>query len=251
MKLISSRTNPVVKQLVELASARERALQQLCIAEGFNTCATLVQSSKIRLEQLFVTVSMVKKAQHLASDDKITQVCDPVMQKISQSCSPSGILGLFHIPQQLMKKELSGPGLILAQVRDPGNVGTLLRSAAAFGISSVILVESADVWSPKVIQSTVGTIGVLDIFVMSWQEVYSLIPPERLCALVVRDGQLPTNLTLSRSFLIVGNESQGIPEAWIAQCGQRMTLPMPGNTESLNAAIAGAIGLYEMSLQRP
>lgn len=249
MKLISSRTNPVVKQLVELTSARERDRQRLCIAEGLNTCATLMQSSKIRLQQFFVTAPMVDRAQQLVSDNMITQVSDSVMQKISQSCSPSGILGLFHIPEQSTKKNLSGPGLILAQVRDPGNVGTLLRSAAAFGITCVILVESADVWSSKVIQATAGTIGALDIFVMNWQEICELIPAEHLCALVVRDGQPPANLTLSHSFLIVGNESQGIPDSWLSQCGHRMTLPMTGNAESLNAAIAGAIGLYEISLQ--
>lgn len=245
MKFISSRANPIVKQVAELSSSDERSARQLFIAEGLRTCASLC-SSGIRLQQLFVTDALLAQAQKLAPDSLITHVTDPVMQKISQTSTPSGMLGVFHIPKP--SSAISGPGIVLAQVREPGNVGTLIRSCAAFGMKTVVLVECADVWSHKVVQASAGVLGSVEIFVLSWPELLARQGNYKLCALVVRDGSKPADLTLDQSLLVVGNEAQGIPDAWLADCQQRMTLPMPGGTESLNAAVAGSIGLYEMSL---
>lgn len=246
MRLITSRTNPVIKQVAELTSARERTFQQLCIVEGVRTCTTLLNSSRMKLHQLFVTEPMIAQAKTVAPEHMITEVADSVMEKISQTSSSSGMLGVFHIPQPT--SALTGPGLVLAQVRDPGNVGTLIRTAAAFGMKSIILIESADVWSPKVLQATAGAVGSLDIFIMSWEELCMKVDKEKLCALVVRGGKQASEVKLAHSFLVVGNESQGIPPTWLADCRQKMTVAMPGEVESLNAAVAGSIALYEMGL---
>lgn len=245
MKLISSRTNPVIKQVAELSSSSERSAHQLFVAEGLRTCATLC-SSGIKLQQLFVTPPMIARAQEIADDFMITEVTDSVMEKISQTTTPSGMLGVFHIPTP--PATLQGGGVVLAQVREPGNVGTLIRSCAAFGMRTIVLIESADAWSPKVVQSSAGALGSVDIFVMTWAELRARKADLKLCALTVRGGHKPADLKLTGSLLVIGNESQGIPANWLADCEQRMTLPMPGVTESLNAAVAGSIGLYEMAM---
>lgn len=244
MNFISSRTNHIVKQVAELSSSDVRSARRLFIAEGLRTCSTLCESG-LKLQQLFVTQSLVAQAHELVDDHLITQVTDPVMEKISQATKPSGMLAVFHMPTPPVT--IPGAGIVLAQVREPGNVGTLIRSCAAFGMKSVILVESADVWSPKVVQATAGALGAVSLFVISWQELLERKGQLKLCALTVEGGNNPSNLDLGESLLVIGNEGHGIPESWIGDCQQRMTLPMPGGTESLNAAVAGSIGLYEMA----
>jgi TrmH family RNA methyltransferase len=271
MKFISSRTNPIIKEVAAVAtSSYERSDQQLFVAEGLRVCTTLC-SSGIQVQQLFATDSMLEHAKKLVdvsdlarrvspkpekrgeggrATTDVSQIChvtDEVMSKISQATTPSGLLGVFHIPKPAALPH--GPGIVLAQVREPGNVGTLIRSCAAFGMKTVVLVESADVWSPKVVQATAGALGSVNIVVCSWSELLARKGNLQLCALVVSEGSNPADLDLSTSLLVVGNEAQGIPDAWLADCEQRMTLPMPGGAESLNAAVAGSIGLYEMSLR--
>lgn len=112
------------------------------------------------------------------------------------------------------------------------------------GYKNVIIVQGCDPWSPKVIQASAGTIALVSIIQCSWEELIAKKGSTKLCALVVKDGYKPEDLDLKKSLLVVGNEAQGLPEAWIGQCEQKMTIPMPGNTESLNAAVAGSIALY-------
>jgi len=241
MNYITSRTNETIKRIASLANSRERAHYQLFLAEGLRVCTTLCTSG-MRLNHLYITEQMTAHAQQLAPDAVITVVSPHVMEKISQATTPSGIVGVFHIPPS--PTTLQGPGIVLAQVREPGNVGTLIRSCAAFGMRTVIIVDSADVWSHKVVQASAGTLGSVDIFVMSWNELIERKGSYRLCALIVSGGNAPHALDCTNSLLVVGNEAHGIPDAWIRDCEQKLTLPMPGNTESLNAAVAGSLGLY-------
>ncbi len=244
MKRISSRANPTIKHVASLASSSERERQGLFIAEGLRTCTTLC-SSGIKLQQLFVTPPMVAHALKLTNDLMITEVTHPVMEKISQMTTQSGMLGVFHIPET--PHALRDSGIVLAQLREPGNVGTLIRTCAAFGMRSVVLVETVDAWSPKVVQASAGALGFVDIFVMSWEELRVRKGSYKLCALVVNGGYPATDLLVTHSLLVIGNESQGVPAAWIKECDQHMTLPMPGGViDSLNAAVAGSIALYEM-----
>lgn len=251
MKEITSRTNPTVQYIVKIAtSSKARTDKRLFVAEGLRTCVSLYTSG-LKLNQLFVTGHIYLNQKHefeSIPENLITVVTDHVMEKISQATTPSGMLGLFHMPQA--PQAITGPGLVLAQVREPGNVGTLIRSCAAFGMRTVVLIESADVWSHKVVQATAGTLGMVDIFVLSWEELLACKNNYKLCALTVHDGTAPAALDFTNSLLIVGNEANGIPEVWLKECEQRITLSMPGDAESLNAAVAGSIGLYEMSRTR-
>ncbi len=246
MKIIESRQNPEVKGIVALHERKNRMQRKLYIAQGLRTCSALIESGQ-KLKNLYVTYRMLDHARDLVDEKLITVVNDDVMDKISTTENPSGMLGIFALPEQPTTPSLSS-GIVLARITDPGNMGTLIRSCAAMGHKTVVIIEGTDVWGPKVVQASAGTLGMMNIMTMSWQELVAAKQHTKLCALVVDNGKKPTEIDLTSTLLVVGNEGHGIPSEWLADCDTTLTLPMPGNAESLNAAIAGSIALYLASI---
>src|SRR5579863_4969161 len=165
-KKITSATNPLIQEVVKLHSTKYRTQLQKFIAEGFRTVSTLINNDMQPLT-LFVTEELLDDALTLASDEKIILVTSTIMDKISTTQSPSGILALFAIPPTPSFDQL-GTGIVLAQLQDPGNVGTLIRTAAAMNKKTVVCIESVDPWNPKVVQASAGTIGMVTIFTTTW-----------------------------------------------------------------------------------
>ena len=240
MKTITSRQNQLIKEIAALATAKERKKQQRFLAEGLRTVSTIAQHNAPEI--LFCTQETIHDAKRIADEERIIVVPESVMQKISPSTSAPGMIGVFAIPPA-PSTPLSA-GIVLAQVTNPGNMGTLIRTAAAMGINTVVVVEGTDPWHPKVIQASAGTIAAVHIYQLTWDQLLAKKGALSLCALVVSGGKDPSELPLANTLLVVGNEAHGLPAAWQADCTQRCTLAMPGNTESLNAAVAGAITLY-------
>jgi len=245
MKQIQSRQNPEIIAVAKLADAKERVSQDMFIAEGLRTCSALIES-RLKLVQIYALESQAQQAKSIAPENKITLIPKPVLEKISQTSTPSGIVGVFRLPQQYHLSQLQN-GIVMAQINDPGNMGTLIRTCAALSLKSVVVVEGCDPWSPKVVQATAGTIGLVDIYRVSWQELVDNKGSLNLCALVVDGGKQPSEITAKNTLLVVGNEAHGIPAPWIEDCTSSMTLPMQGNVESLNAAVAGSIALYALN----
>ncbi|MCL4229482.1 RNA methyltransferase [Candidatus Dependentiae bacterium] len=249
MKQIVSRHNPEIKAVCDLHHHKGRKQKQQFIAEGLRIIQTFLEYHH-PLVRLYACPEQVPLAKTLIQEDYITQVTEDVMSKMSTTTSPSGLLAVFSIPPSPAWDQLT-PGMVLAQIADPGNMGTLIRTAAAMNFKTVVVVDGCDPWSPKVIQASAGTMAGVRIFNCSWQELIQHKKPNLpLYALVVTGGKSPQDIAGKQALLVVGNEAQGMPSAWIAQCDGRITIPMPGKTESLNAAVAGSIALYLMSIQR-
>jgi len=242
--VITSRANPLVQQYAGLKTSQERYAQSLFTAEGIRICSTL-HASGIVLRHLLYTPEHEPTIVNEFPLDRCVRVTPQIIDKLTTTESPSGIIGIFEIPEE-PDPALITPGLVLADISTPGNMGTLIRTAAAMGVPSIVIVEGSDPWSPKVIQATAGLIGNVRIFQWSWKELISYAKQHNipLCGLVVSGGRAPQQLPLCQSLLIIGNEAQGLPHAWQKECKYLLTLPMPGNAESLNAAVAGSIALY-------
>lgn len=238
---ITSRQNPLIKHIVSLQEIAYRRLHKQFIAEGIRACTTLCKSGVPLLYLLYT------KEQETAIVDLFAQnyIClsDELMQKISATTTPSGLLGVYTMPTNQDSTTL-GAGLVLANIQNPGNMGTLIRTAAAIGVTSIVLVEGTDLWNPKVVQASAGTIGMVTFFELSWTALLEAKKNIPLCALVISGGNYPESIDLKKHLLVVGNEAHGIPGDWIKDCDTKVTLAMPGGTESLNAAIAGSIALY-------
>ena len=239
LKALTSAANPLIKLVVSLHESKARKEMGLCIVEGQRALETALQG--LKLETLYCTEPLIPAAESLAPSSKITVVTEPLMKKMSTATTPSGLLGVVHIPSAY--KELTS-GIVLAKISDPGNMGTLIRTAAACSVRSVVIIEGTDPWSPKAVQASAGTIGLVNIFQWDWKTLLQKKGTFNLAALIVEGGAPCTTLNPQNDLIVVGNEATGIPAEWIASCEKRVTLEMPGNTESLNAAVAGSIALY-------
>jgi TrmH family RNA methyltransferase len=245
LRTITSTNNDEIKKIAKLGMTKERATQGRFIAEGTRVCMTLLQAG-YKPEQIYVTnQEAADQFCPIITDKKVTIISEHVMEKISQATTPSGVLGVFPIPSKPSLDTLSS-GLVLAKIADPGNLGTLLRTAAAMNKRTVVLISSVDPYSPKVVQSSAGFIAHLDIFRLDWDTLIKAKNKRnlQLIALIVKDGKNPADISFENTLLVVGSEAHGIPEPWLDTCDTLMTIPMPGHIESLNAAVAGSIALY-------
>lgn len=242
--VITSRANPLVLQYAALKTSQERYAQSLFVAEGARVCTTLYEQG-MKLRHILFTPDHEHQMIQQFPFEQCIRVTPQIIEKIATTETPSGIVGIFEIPEEPNPATIT-PGLVLAEVSTPGNMGTLIRTAAAMGVTSVVVVEGSDPWSPKVVQATAGAIGAVTLFQWSWKELmeYSRTYKIPLCGLVVAGGKTPQEIPLRKSLLVVGNEAHGLPTPWQKECTYGMTIPMPGNGESLNAAIAGSIALY-------
>ncbi len=246
MKTITSRSNELIKHVSSLTHKKYRDLHQEYIAEGVRTCITLIEHSA-HLLHLFVTLDHKDSVPSSVADNNIVIVPDSVMLKLSSSAQPSGMIGQFKKPPTPSLDRL-GAGIVLACVGDPGNVGTLIRTTAALGYKTVVCIDGADPYSPKAIQASAGTVGMVHIFECSWKELVDHKKSIALTALVISGGKKPQEIVQKNLLIVIGSEAHGIPHEWLSDCDQLLTLPMPGGTESLNAAIAGSIALYQTLL---
>lgn len=244
MRIITSIHNEEVKLVAALKNGKDRDDQGRFIAEGQRVVSTFVEA-QWKPTMIYTTDTMITYAQQLVPADRITSVSHDVMKKMSQATTPSGILAVFRIPPTPDVAMLQS-GLVMANLSDPGNVGTLMRTCAAMKVPSVVMVEGVDPWHPKVIQASAGAISYLKIFQMSWQDLIAHKSSHTLYALTVSGGKDAKTVDATHALLVVGNEAHGLPAQWIADCGGKVTIAMPGKTESLNVAIAGSIALYEV-----
>ncbi len=250
MKTITSRQNQLIKQIASLHKRKNRTRFSQFIAEGFRTCETL-HKGNTKLIHLFATERCEKTALQITSKENIIIVLDHVMELISTQKNPPGILGVFtqtnvNIKNARIDKEKT---IVLANITDPGNIGTLIRTATAFGYTNIICIEGTDVWGPKIIHASAGTIAHTNIIVCSWQELLAQKKDVRLIALVVKNGTPLQNMSSENAILVIGNEAHGISQDWLETCDERGTITMPGKIESLNASISGAIAMYAMMKQ--
>lgn len=180
-------------------------------------------------------------------------VAPHVMQAASEVETSQGILAV------LARQELSLPEaldfvFIPAEVRDPGNLGTMLRTAAAAGVQAVFLPPgTVDAFSPKVLRSAMGAHFRLPLYALAWEEIHALLDKASLRVYLADAGQGVTYTTADFRLplaLIVGGEAEGAGVDAGSLAHERVRIPMPGGSESLNAAAAAAILLFEVVRQR-
>lgn len=236
METITSTQNNLVKEIAKLQTSKGRKELGQFVVEGLRACTTFIKNGYTPL-YLFIT----EKIDSPKFDETETVlVTEQVMKKMSSASAPSGILAVFEIPAN-PSKELISAGLVMANVSDPGNMGTLIRSAAAFGYKTVVVVEGCDPYSPKVIQASAGSLPSVNMFIWSWKELIEAKQNLVLIALDAHGNKKPAEVYGNQNLFVVGNEAHGINPAWLKDCDKKVSLPMPGKTESLNAAVAGSL----------
>lgn len=253
MSIISSRDNPRVRRWRDLArDARERRKQRRALIEGENLISAFLASGKT-VESLMLGKSTAERPEFesLAKrSGKVPVVLpDALFRYVCDTEAPAGIAAEIAIPSVKRDLKTAGACVLLEAIQDAGNVGTILRSAAAFGIRYAVLGKGcADAWSPKVLRAAAGAHFSLQVAENADLEEAIAEFDGRVACTVPRGGATLSGADLSgRIGWLFGAEGQGVSEALAARAALRITIPMPGGSESLNVAAAAAICFYEFS----
>ena len=234
MDRITSRENPLIKRYRKLTGSRRLRESAGCFTmEGARLCLDAAQSG-VRLQTLLLSEDGLRypeSALLLGFARQCFAIPNELARFISDTEHPQGIFAVGEIPQPRPFAPQEGKYILLDDLQDPGNLGTVLRTAEALGIDAVILSDHCpDLYSPKVIRSTMGS-----VFRQRTVRVSSLAES---VAGWKRAGM--------RCF-VIGNEGNGVSPAVIAACGEEVYIPMQGAAESLNAAVAAALCMWELS----
>mgnify|MGYP000945592914 CR=1 FL=1 len=247
-------TKAQIKLVQSLRNSSDREREGLYVVEGVKLVEELIHSSH-KVNKVFATVNW-KQPEDYSGD--IILIQDWELEKISSLTTPNKVLALAEIPQSTnqfsndVNHELV---LLLDRISDPGNMGTIIRTAEWFGIDRIIASEdSVDFYNSKVVQASMGS-----IFRMRLNKLPLLTTLEKLSNLMpvygtLFDGEILGRTTLSpEGIIIIGNESHGISEVVKRFVNRKITIPdaLTSNSESLNASVATAIVCFEFRRQFP
>jgi TrmH family RNA methyltransferase len=249
MTAIGSRDNPRVRRWRDLAEdARARRKERRVLIEGEHLVAAFLDSGG-KVEALIVRESETGQFESIAkrAGGKAVVVTDSVFKSLADTGTPAGIAAEIAIPEVAAELDKAASCVFLDSIQDAGNVGAILRSAAAFGIPHAVLGKGcADAWSPKVLRAGMGA-----HFTMAIEEHADLAHAiarfdGKVACTVVRGGTALKDADLSgRLGWIFGSEGRGVSAAITRLAKLKVMIPMPGESESLNVAAAAAICFYE------
>ena len=258
---IRSRENPHVRQLDSLLR-RKKAREEsgLFVLEGSRLCLDALDVG-LRPRSVLLTPQALQKTRALLplveSAPQIIWLDESLAERISEQGATQGVFAILEQPHST-PLEISSQGryLILHEVRDPGNLGGILRTAAALGVSAAFLCGCAELYSPKTLRASMG--GVFRLPVIQTDKIHRQI--KTLCesgievfAAALKSGvHQPCYLgEPGGKAIIIGNEGAGLPEDITCECTGSVAIPMQGGTQSLNAAMAAGILLWEMLKREP
>lgn len=256
MNIITSRNNPLITRISKLADKKYRDTERLFTIEGIKLAEEAIICG-VEIEYIFFTENCNIFENKLLNCRKFA-VSDNVYSKISNEKSPQGVFCVIKYIDNFHKKvkiyntvSNNGRVFICSAIRDPGNLGTVIRTAAAFGINELILShDCADIYNLKTIRASMGALFRQRITVADdiKQAVLNLMES----GYTVYAAALSANASDIRDVCIdgktcfaVGNEGHGLDDDFIAVCSGTVTIPMSAGTESLNAASASAILMWE------
>lgn len=249
---ITSHHNPRIKELRKLKEKKQRSSTHTFLIEGVRFIEEALRQNA-QIKTLIVSDEALLNTLPIDRIPEILIVPPEVISDLASTITPQGIIACVEMPDQISHQAaLNGPGLwfYLDEIRDPGNLGTIIRSAHAFNIDGLILSKGcADPYQDKVLRSTMGSIFKVPL--LTDQETPLLETLQRSgTELYLTDlsdaGRLSTLTIGARAVIVIGNEAWGVSEAIKALPHKNIRIPMPGDAESLNAAVAASLIMYEL-----
>ena len=257
---ITSAQNPKIQRLRALLEKRkEREAQQACVVEGVRLVEEALAAGW-PAQLVFYSGQLSARGQNLlaglaAAGAELAELPEPLMKSLSDTGSPQGLLAVFGSRPAALPAQLDF-AVIADNLRDPGNLGTLLRTAAAAGAQAALLSPgTTDAFAPKVLRAGMGAHFRLPVLHLSWDELRAACKdrpqPLRVLMAEADAGSACWAQDLRQPLaLLVGSEADGPSAEGRALADQGISIPMPGASESLNAAIAAGILLFEVVRQR-
>lgn len=256
--VITSVENPKVKQARSLLNRRGRSRQNQCLAEGVRLIEDAMRAGIDPALIFFVpgaqesprAAALLDAAE--ADGVPVWELRPEVFGTLSDTVTSQGVLAVVPVPN-LVPVDSPAMVLVLDQVRDPGNLGTILRSAEAAGAGQVLLIEGcADAWGPKVLRAGMGAHFRLPVAErLNWKQLGELLRERPLWVADARGSLAYDTVDWTKPCaLVVGGETTGISPEASKLCTGAVSIPMAGRAESLNAAMAATVLLFEAARQR-
>jgi len=253
--LVSSRANARVKQLRAAFQGRARLSDGMVAIEGDHLLEESLLSGMV-LKTVFV--SERRDVPHIVPRGvEVLRLTEEIFESVVETQSPQGVAALIVPPVHTLDSVMKSATpliLVAASLQDPGNLGTLVRSAEAFGAAGVLTTPgTVSAWNQKALRASVGSVFRMPVVSITPEDLMSLKSRGvRLLAAVGGTGATPAQDAdfVGACALLIGNEGAGLGAEWMSMADERVTIPCPGPVESLNAAVAGSLLLYEASRQR-
>ena len=258
-RTITGFSNPTVKALRALRDKKHRRREQRFLAEGLRLLTDARESG--RLPELLVMalgrdehpLLAALEADVSAAGGEVIETEPDILAKITGKDNPQAVAGVFaefDTSLAALDRSRAGIWLVAQALRDPGNLGTMLRTGDAVGAGGLILLDDcADPFSVEAVRASMGAIFTQQVAQARWEDFIAWLRagPGQLVAASLRDAEPYRGAPYAAPcFVLVGNESRGLPEAYEDACDLRVTMPMKGRADSLNAAVAGAVLAYEV-----
>lgn len=259
MQIITSTKNQYVKEARSLSQKKFRESTGLFLVEGANLIKDMPSSVKVRY--VLATLSREKEVNaKFFSDEKecnekamqsvaftraqVYYVSDEVMQYVADTVSPYGICAVCEIPESEFRMPC-GNALLLDGVSDPGNLGTIFRTAAACDFCDIYLLDTADIYSPKVVRATLGGLFKVRATEINIEQAICLVKSTNSAVLDMNGKNILTDKATSPVLFVAGNEAHGVRDELRKEAKTSYSLPMKNNIESLNVAVATAVAMYQ------
>ena len=242
---ITSRTNPLIQQVRKLLSSRkEREKTGLFVCDG-----TKLLEEAVRWFPGLDTVILADGVNALVPEHvRLVRVPEDLMASVSPMQTPQGALFLCRLPEK--KAFVPQPGMLLLDgIQDPGNVGTILRTADALQVPVVLLEGCADPYSHKTVRSSMGAVFRTPVVQAGWEQVYAACQKAGVPIAVTALSDAAVDIRtaqLSQMVVVIGSEGQGVRPEILERADRELIIPMDSRCESLNAAIAAAIVMWQM-----
>ena len=254
--IMTSNTNPVIKQARKIVTtAKARRQEGLFAAEGLRLCLDAAENGGV-IHTLFVTPAFeqafgAQAARIRAVAARTYTVSDGVMARLADTESPQGVLCLCQTPTYGRLPQQGGRFAVLENLADPANLGAIARTAEALGINGLLVCGGCEAYHPKALRASMGALLRLPVFQAPVADALSALHALGVTtyAAVVRQGEWAAGQTVFEPAcaVVIGNEANGLTPATAAACRKRVTIPMAGRAESLNAAAAACILLWEIT----
>lgn len=257
--LLTSTKNPVVQSAKALLTAKGRREQDAFLCDGEHMTGEALRACPEKVSALFVEDGQQERFAPLLAlarqtECAVYEVSAAVLETISQVKTPQGIAAVCGLPKPCPLERQGQKLLLMENVQDPGNVGTVLRTAAALGTELVVLLgDCADPYNPKTVRAAMGALFRQRL----WETDLSTLCAKLrewelpLCGAALRAESVDVKcVSLRRAAIAVGNEGRGLTDALLEKCDTKIILPMTPGSESLNAAVAASILMWEMWTQR-
>ncbi len=240
--IYSSKQNSLIKTIASLKDKKGRRDNGLYIAQGVKMVSEAI---KFNQEIEYIVMAEGFDASRLDCNAKTITVTNQVFEYLTDEVTPQGVLAVLKIPNTTVKKP-SGNAIVLDGIQDPGNLGTIIRTAVASNYSDIYLINTVDPYSPKVVKASMSGIYSVNLYRCDYDNLLESLDGYDLIVSDL-DGDNLFDFKPNKPFaIVIGNEGNGVSEELKRRANHVLTIPMSDKIESLNASVAAALMMYNL-----